>query len=206
MADKKKCQNLTEDGIRIFPEADWTQARGHRSTLYPACTHQSEERLVLAHGLLRLREVSQVTIGFTPFLPSPACRWISSSTKRSLDRHLSCRGEELRWGNLSQSVIFFFFLSLKCDPCCTEKDTRGRDLAGGKWKVKVKSLSHVWPFATPCTIAYQVSPSMGFFQATVPEWVAISFSRESSVPRDRTRVSRTAGKSFTLWASRGGEG
>ena len=31
-----------------------------------------------------------------------------------------------------------------------------------KWKVKVKSLSHVWILATPWTAAYQVPPSMGF--------------------------------------------
>ena len=31
-----------------------------------------------------------------------------------------------------------------------------------KWKVKVKSLSHVWLLATPWTAAYQASPSMGF--------------------------------------------
>ena len=31
-----------------------------------------------------------------------------------------------------------------------------------KWKVKVKSLSHVWLLATPWTKAYQASPSMGF--------------------------------------------
>ena len=31
-----------------------------------------------------------------------------------------------------------------------------------KWKVKVKSLSHVWFFATPWTAAYQAPPSMGF--------------------------------------------
>ena len=31
-----------------------------------------------------------------------------------------------------------------------------------KWKVKVKSLSHVWLFATPRTVAYQAPPSMGF--------------------------------------------
>ena len=31
-----------------------------------------------------------------------------------------------------------------------------------KWKVKVKSLSRVWLFATPCTEAYQAPPSMGF--------------------------------------------
>ena len=31
-----------------------------------------------------------------------------------------------------------------------------------KWKVKVKSLSHVWLLVTPWTAAYQGSPSMGF--------------------------------------------
>ena len=31
-----------------------------------------------------------------------------------------------------------------------------------KWKVKVKSLSHIWLFATPWTAAYQAPPSMGF--------------------------------------------
>ena len=31
-----------------------------------------------------------------------------------------------------------------------------------KWKVKVKSLSHVRLFATPWTVAYQVPPHMGF--------------------------------------------
>ena len=32
----------------------------------------------------------------------------------------------------------------------------------GKWKVKVKSLSHVRLLATPWTAAYQAPPSMGF--------------------------------------------
>ena len=31
-----------------------------------------------------------------------------------------------------------------------------------KWKVKVKSLSHVWLLATPWAAAYQAPPSMGF--------------------------------------------
>ena len=31
-----------------------------------------------------------------------------------------------------------------------------------KWKVKVKSLSHVWLVATPWISAYQASPAMGF--------------------------------------------
>ena len=31
-----------------------------------------------------------------------------------------------------------------------------------KWKVKVKSLSRVWLWATPWTVAHQAPPSMGF--------------------------------------------
>ena len=42
-----------------------------------------------------------------------------------------------------------------------------------KWKVKMKSLSRVWLFATPWTTAHQVPPSMGFSM----EWVAIAFSK-----------------------------
>jgi len=42
----------------------------------------------------------------------------------------------------------------------------------------------------------------GIFQARVLEWVAISFSRESSRPKDRTRVSLIAGLRFTIWATR----
>ena len=39
-------------------------------------------------------------------------------------------------------------------------------------------------------------------QARVLEWVAISFFRGSSRPRDRTQVSRIPGRCFNLWATR----
>ena len=42
----------------------------------------------------------------------------------------------------------------------------------------------------------------GIFQARVLEWVAISFSRGSSRPRDWTRVSHIVGRHFTIWATR----
>ena len=161
-----------------------------------------------------------------------------------------------------------------------------------KWKVKVKSLSHVWLFATPWTVVYQAPLSMkfsrqeywswlpfpspgdlpdpgiepscllspvlaggfstivplgnsirvrvfeygclyfypkwkkrevtqpcptlcnpmdcsllgssvhGIFQAIVLEWIAISFSRGSSQPRDWTQVSRIVDRHFTVWATR----
>ena len=40
------------------------------------------------------------------------------------------------------------------------------------------------------------------FQTRILEWVAISFSRGSSRPRDWTQVSCTAGRFFTDWATR----
>ena len=40
------------------------------------------------------------------------------------------------------------------------------------------------------------------FQARILDWVAISFSRGSSQPRNQTLVSCTAGKLFTDWAIR----
>ena len=46
------------------------------------------------------------------------------------------------------------------------------------------------------------SPVPGIFQAKILEWVAISFSRGSSRPRDRTRVSSIVGRRFTIWATR----
>ena len=62
--------------------------------------------------------------------------------------------------------------------------------------VKGKSLSHVWLFATPWTIACQAPLSMAFSR---PEYwsVAVPFSRGSSQPRDWTWVSCTAGRFFT---------
>ena len=42
----------------------------------------------------------------------------------------------------------------------------------------------------------------GIFQARVLEWVAISFSRRSSWPRDRTQVSHIVGRHLTIWATR----
>ena len=47
--------------------------------------------------------------------------------------------------------------------CCKEQYCIGTwNVRSMKEKVKVKSLSHVCPFATPWTVAYQASPSMEF--------------------------------------------
>ena len=54
----------------------------------------------------------------------------------------------------------------------------------------------------PMDCSLQCSSVHGIIQARVLEWVAISFSRGSSQPRDRTWVSCIAGRCFTIWATR----
>ena len=75
-------------------------------------------------------------------------------------------------------------------------------------KVKVKSLGCVWLFVTPWTVGSSPwnligSSIHGIFQARVLEWVAISFSRGSSRPRDRTWVSRIASRCFYCLSQQG---
>ena len=61
------------------------------------------------------------------------------------------------------------------------------------WRIKEErkkvKLSRVRLFATLWTVAHQASPSMGFSRQGILEWVAISFSRGSSLPRDQTYIS-----------------
>ena len=54
----------------------------------------------------------------------------------------------------------------------------------------------------PWTVAHQAPLFMGILQARIQEWVAISFSRGSSLPRDWTWVSCIKGRFFTVWPSR----
>ena len=68
--------------------------------------------------------------------------------------------------------------------------------------VGVKSLSRVRLFVTPWTVARQAPPSMGFSRQEYLKWVAISFSRGSSRPRDWTRVSHIPGTLLNVWATR----
>ena len=42
-----------------------------------------------------------------------------------------------------------------------------------------QTLSCVWLFVTPWTIAHKAPPSMGILQARILEWVAMPFSRGS---------------------------
>ena len=68
-----------------------------------------------------------------------------------------------------------------------------------KWREVAQSCPTL---CDPMDCSLPGSSVHGIFQARVLEWVAISFSRESSQPRDRTRVSHIAGRCFIVWATR----
>ena len=67
------------------------------------------------------------------------------------------------------------------------------------WESAMKGkVIQLYPtLVTPWTIQF-----MEFLQARILEWVAFPFSRGSSQLRNRTEVSRTAGRFFTRWATR----
>ena len=67
--------------------------------------------------------------------------------------------------------------------------------------MQVKSLSRV-RLCDPMDCSPPGSSVHGILQARILEWVAISFSRGSSRPRDQTQISHIAGRRFNLWATR----
>ena len=69
--------------------------------------------------------------------------------------------------------------------------------AGVKWSEVDQSCP---TFCDPMDFSLSGSSVHGIFQASVLEWIAISFSRGSSRPRSQTWVSHIAG--FTVWATR----
>ena len=64
-------------------------------------------------------------------------------------------------------------------------------------KVKVKSFSCV-QLCDTMDCSPPGSSIHGIFQASILEWVAVSFSRGSFQPWDRTQVSRIEGRHFTV--------
>ena len=69
-----------------------------------------------------------------------------------------------------------------------------------KWN-EVKLAQSCLTLCDPMDCSLPCSSIRGILQAKILEWVAISFSRRSSQPRDQTRVSRIAGRRFTIWAT-----
>ena len=64
-----------------------------------------------------------------------------------------------------------------------------------------KSLQSCSTLCNPRDDSKPGSSVPGIFQARILDWVAVSFSRRSSQPRDQTQVSHVVGRCFTIWAT-----
>ena len=69
-------------------------------------------------------------------------------------------------------------------------------------KVKVLVAQSCLSLCDPMDYSPTGSSVHGILQARILEWVAISFSRESSWSRDWTWLSCVAGRFFTIWGTR----
>ena len=69
-------------------------------------------------------------------------------------------------------------------------------------KMKVLLVLACLTFCNPMDCIFPESSVDRILQARILEWVAIFFSRGSSPPRNRIRVSHIAGRFFSIWASR----
>ena len=68
---------------------------------------------------------------------------------------------------------------------------------------QIRSVAQSCPtLCDPMDCSLPGSSIHGIFQARILEWVAVSFSRGSSRPRDWTQVSLTVARCFTIWATR----
>ena len=109
------------------------------------------------------------------------------------------------WTQIKFPLSFLFIFSLCPFP------THGHPL--------LSTTFNMWSNIPPCQICAKLlqwcpilcgpmdcsppgSSVHGLLQARTLEWVAISFSRGSSWPRDWTQVSHIAGRRFNLWATR----
>ena len=69
-------------------------------------------------------------------------------------------------------------------------------------QVKMLVTQSCLTLCDPMDCSPPVFSVLEIFQARILEWVAIPFSRGSSWPRYQTWVSHTAGRFFTIWATK----
>ena len=96
--------------------------------------------------------------------------------------------------------------------CCQNQDSEnykkcitenGKNILINFIVVQFSSVAQSCPtLCYPMDCSLPGSSVHGIFQAIVLEWIAISFSRGPSQPRDWTRVSCIVDRRFTIWATR----
>ena len=90
--------------------------------------------------------------------------------------------------------------SIQIKGFASQRPCKTRRIVNGNWRPSSHQLAKESRWRP-------VFPMMdhGISQTRILKWVAISFSRLFSQPRDRTKASHVAGRFLTIWATREGE-
>ena len=111
------------------------------------------------------------------------------------------------WKPTDVMIIFLRSLGFPCDSAGKESACNAGDMGSipglgseMKWSELSQSCLTLWD---PMNCSPPGSSIHGILQARILEWVAISFSKGTSQPRDRTRVSHIAGRCFYPMSHRG---
>ena len=86
--------------------------------------------------------------------------------------------------------------------CYWQEFRRGDIVSKVRACMRAKSLQLHLTLCHPMACSPAGSSVRGILQARILGWVAMSFSRGSSRPRDLTRVSRIGGRRLNVWATR----
>ena len=135
-----------------------------------------------------VQSLSHVRLFATPWTASPTPGAYSNS----------CPSSQWFHPNTSSSVVPFF--------SCLQSFPASGGCLDNWFSAFLLFCVYVLVTQSCLTLCNPMSPPgssvHGIFQARILEWVAISFFRGSSQPRDWTQVSRIAGRFFTIWATR----
>ena len=145
---------------------------------------------------------SEITgLGCTSCVLPPCVTLASSSVFPSLITYLPGKKQLLGFSQLQINRHMSQWATWEKDP---NKQTQQLTLEerNNSWKSESEVARSCPTLCDPVDCSPPGSSVHGIFQARILEWVAISFSRGSSQPRDRTQVSRIAGRHLNLWATR----
>ena len=106
------------------------------------------------------------------------CTWIFTIALVLTAKKVETTQMSINWEIDKQNVlspynatVFIHTKELSADPCYSKDEA---------WKVNMKSLGHVWLFATPWTVACQAPPSMGFSRQEY--WSGLPFPSPGDLP------------------------
>ena len=143
-----------------------------------------------------MKSLSHVRLFVTPWTVAHRPPWDSPGKNTVLSCHF------LLQGNLPNPRIEPWSPTLQANALTSEPPGKLLNISTLS-EVKWSEFTQWCPaLCDPMDCSLPGSPLHGILQARVLEWVAISFSRGSSWPRDRTRVSSIPGRCFNLWATR----